>query len=79
METSFGLQTGAELFANENWLALALEIIWWKEIPSLLSINLMQWGQRNFGERELSRSMTVIRIQFMWFDFEVYFVGGVND
>ncbi len=79
METIFGAQIGADLYAKKRWLALATEFILWKNIPSLFSLNLMQWGERHFGEHALSRSMTVIRIQFMWLDWEIYFVGGEND
>jgi len=76
METIFGLQTGVKLVAN---VAIAFEVIIWKEAPSLLSINLFQWGQRRFGGGELNRSLTPLRVQFMWLDLELYFVGGVND
>ena len=79
METVFGLQTGVELYADVKWLAIGFEVILWKEAPSLLSVNLLQWGQRHFGDRELSRSLTPLRIQFMWLDLEIYFVGGAND
>ncbi len=79
METIFGAQIGAELFAKKKWLALSTEVIVWKAVPSLLTLNLFQWGMRTFGDRDLSTSLTLFRIQFMWLDWEIYFVGGIND
>jgi hypothetical protein len=79
METAFGLQTGVELFSRVKWLAIGFEGILWKEIPAAISVNLLQWGVRTFGDRELSTSLTLLRIQFLWVDMEVYFVGGAND
>ena len=76
METISGLQIGAELFAG---VAVAFEIIIWKEVPSLLSVNLFQWGQRSFNHGDLQRSLTPLRVQFMWLDLEVYIVRGVDD
>lgn len=81
METAFGIQTGIELLGRErkHWLAVSSEFIFWKEIPSAFTFNLLQWGVRVFGERELSRSLTIFRIQLLWLDWEVFFVGGENE
>ncbi len=79
METIFGLQTGVDLYSKVKWLSVAFEVIIWKAVPSLLSVNLFQWGVRTFMNKEMSTSLTVLRIQFMWIDVEIYFVGGVND
>lgn len=80
METAFGIQTGIELLGKKRkrWLAISSEFIFWKEIPSAFTLNLLQWGVRVFGERELSRSLTIFRINILWFDWEAYFVGGIN-
>ena len=80
METAFGIQTGIELLGRKwkRWLAVSSEFILWKEIPSAFTFNLLQWGVRTFAERELSRSLTVFRINILWFDWEVFFVGGEN-
>ena len=78
METALGLQSGVELFSKKKWLAIGTEIILWKDIPSAFTLNLLQWGVRSFGDRELSRSLTIFRIQLLWVDWEIYFVGGEN-
>ena len=81
METAFGLQTGVELLSKrwKKWLAISTEFIFWKDIPSALTLNILQWGVRTFPDRELSRSLTIFRINILWLDWEIYFVGGENE
>ena len=79
MKNALGFQTGFELFAKKKWLAVSMECILWNSIPSALTLNFLQWGTRGFPDRPVSTSLTIIRIAILWFDWEIYFVGGVNE
>ena len=79
MDTALGLQTGIELYAKKNWLAISTEFIVWKTIPSAIHLSLLSWGMREFVPRPRSTSFTLFRIGILWFDWEVYLVGGEND
>ncbi len=79
MDTALGFQTGLELYAKEKWLAISTEFIWWKEIPGAINLQLLQWGARTYPPREQARAFIIFRINILWFDWEVYFVGGKDE
>ena len=79
METALGLQTGVELYAKKKWLAISSEFIIWRAIPSAFHLSLLSWGIRVFPSRPQSTAFTLFRLGILWFDWEVYLVGGKNE
>ena len=79
METAVGLQTGIELYAKKKWLAISTEFIIWKSIPAALLLTFFSWGMREFPSRPRATSFTLFRINILWLDWEVYFIGGDNN
>ena len=70
-----GLRFQPALNIHKIWLGLGIDFIWWKSIPALIDIELLGWEDRAFRGVE-QEALTILRIKFLFADFEVFVVGG---